>query len=304
MGNLLTRLSVIENIVRNFKFGVGLMTLALAASVPAQKFAFTFDPANTWIDGAVRIRAFSHGSFKGNFGESGWPYQTQTKLGNGTFGALDNDAIPALPFLELAHAEFLRTSGTFNLEVDTAALRATLSGYDAERTSPDGINLTTTLALNNDPFRTKTPSASYGARLSPFGLGTFHIDKFRMTQKPGSRNATIVPLGNSTYAVAISFMATMSFRVQEFGGHLVSFDTPASLVGILQMVGNKGTFGHPTGRGGDNFSRPVEIAVPSFFFPMLDGHVPPPIFKLDTTIHRLDVSIGGARRMLANGVRL
>lgn len=286
------------------KLSVWLVGLALASAVTAQKFQFTFDPANSWTDGTVRIRAFSHGSFKGNFGESGWPYQTQTKLGNGAFGAMDNDPVPALPFLELAHAEFLRTSGTFKLEVDTKVLRTTLSEYEAERASPDGINLSTTIALNNDPFRTKTPNATYGGRLSPFGLGTFHIDKFRVAQKPRSRMSSIVPLGNSTYAVAITFMTTMSFRVQEFGGHEVSFDTPASLVGFLQMVGNKATFGHPTGRGGDNFSRPVDIAVPSFFFPMADGHVPPPIFKLDTAIHRIDVAINGARRMQANGVRL
>ena len=289
--------------MRVLKLSAWLFGLALATAVPAQKFQFTFDPANTWTDGTVRVRAFSHGSFKGNFGESGWPYTTQTKLGNGVFGALDNDPIPAFPFLEMGHAEFLRTSGTFKLDVDTQNLRATLSEYEAERASPDGINLSATVALNNEPFRTKTPNAAYGSRLSPFGLGTFHIDKFQVTQKPGSRSAAVVPLGNATYAVAITFMTTMSFRVQEFGGHEISFDTPASLVGFLQFVGNRVTFGHPTGRGGDNFSRPVNIVVPSFFFPMLDGHVPPPIFKLDTTIHRLDVSIGGARRMLANGVR-
>lgn len=278
--------------------------LFLSPALPAQSYQFTFDPANTWTDGTVRIRAFSQGSFKGNFGESGWPYFTQTKLGAGTFGGQDNDPIPARPFLELAHAEFLRTTGTFRLDLDTINLKATVSQYEAERASPDGINLSTTVALNNEPFRTKTPVASYGANLAPFRLPTFHVDKFRVVQKPGARSASIVPLGANLYGVALTFMTTMSFRVQEFGGFEVSFDAPASLVGLLQVRGSIATFGHPTGRGGDNISRAVDIPVSPFSITMLDGHIPPPIFKVTTAIKRLDIAINGSRRMLANGVRL
>lgn len=279
------------------------LSLLSAVAAHAQNYRFTFDPAHTWTDGTVVVRAYSQGTFKGNFGETGWPYWTQTKWGAGTFGAVDNDPIPAYPFWEMGHAEFLRTNGTFTLSVDPANLRATLSEYTVERSSPDGVNLTTTVALNNDAFRSRNPTASYSASLPPVRLGTFHIDKFRVVQKPGSRSASIVPLGGSNFGVAITFMATLSFRIQEFGGFLVSFDTPASLVGLLQLNGTTAVFGHPTGRGGDNFSRPVTQAVPPFAVTFIDGHVPPPIFKLTTTLTRVDVRINGARKALANGVR-
>lgn len=277
--------------------------LFLSTALQAQSYHFSFDPANTWTDGTVRIRAFSQGMIQGNFGQSGWPYFTQTKLGAGAFGPQDNDPIPARPFLELGHAEFLRTNGTFRLDVDPGQLKVSLSEYEVERSLPDGITLSSTVALNNDPFRTKTPTATYSRNLAPFRLPTFHIDKFHMVQKPGVRTATMVPLGGNRYGVALTFMATLSFRVQEFGGFEVSFDTPASLVGLLQLNGATATFGHPTGRGGDNFSRAVDIDVPPFFITMLDGHVPPPIFRVSTTINRLDIAINGARRMSAQGVR-
>ena len=277
-----------------------VFAVVCAMSQAGQDFAFTFDPANTWTDGTTRIQIFSSGRFKGTFDPFSNPLGTQTKFGPGIFGLTENDSIPASPYFELGHAALVRTSGTFDLNLDRATLKATLSNYVASRAPVNGLKQNATIALNNSAFRTLKPTHSFSANLAPLRLGLVTVDELKITQKLGSRTSSIVPLGGGNFAVAIGFMAEIEIVVREFGQTIpIRFDAPYSLVGLLHVDGNRATFGYGRGRGGDNISRQVNFALQPFPFVVPNGIQLPASFKMTTTINRIGLQINGVRKMLA-----
>lgn len=279
-----------------------LLALALSALAPAtQLFAFTFDPAKTYTDGYARILIYSRGSFHGTFAPVSNPLGTQTKAGTGSFGLTENDSIVAAPFMELGHAALVRTSGTFSLDVDRANLKATLTNYRADRVPTSGLKLSTTIALNNEMFQTKRPNGTFRASLPPLKLGLVTIDSFKVTQQAGARTSTILPLGSGNFAVAITFMADIQLNVSEFGQTFpIRFEAPYSLVGLLHIEGSTATFGYGPGRGGENISRPVQIALQPFpFFVQTEGGLPASLV-MNAAIHKIGVEINGTRQMFAS----
>jgi len=275
-----------------------VFTSAIALS--AQNFAFTIDPAKTWTKGYAKILIASAGSFKGTFDVNTNPLGTQTKLGIGNFTINENDAIPALPYIEMGHSALVRTAGTFNLNVDTTTMKATVSNYSANRVPSGNLNLTASVALNNDYFQTLKPSYTYTANLRPQPLGSVSIDEFKVTQHVGSRTSSIVSLGGGKYAVSITFMSEIELNISEFGQSIpVKFDAPYSLVGFLTITGSKATFGYDLGQGGENFSRQVNYPLEPFPFIIRNGIDVPANLIMTTTIKRVGIQINGTRKMTA-----
>lgn len=277
-----------------------LVIVPSAYAMAAQNFAFSIDPTKTWTDGYARVLIYTNGSFKGTYVPVTNVSGTQTKAGPGSFSLNDNDSILASPFLELGRAALVRTSGTFNLSVDTAALTATLTTYVANRVPTNSLKLSATVALNNEMFQSLKPSFSFPSHLAPQSLGMVTIDEFKVKQHEGARTASIVPLGGGKYSVAISFMAEVEMNVQEFGQSIpVKFNTPYSLVGTLQVNGTAATFGFGPGRGGENFSRAVNIQLQPFPFFIPNGSGTPASLIMSTTVTRIGLQVNGVRKMFA-----
>jgi hypothetical protein len=171
----------------------------------------------------------------------------------------------------------------------------------ANRVPTNNLKLSATVALNNEMFQTLKPTFSFPAHLAPQSLGLVTIDEFKVKQHEGARTSSIVPLGSGNYGVAITFMAEVELDVQEFGQSIpVKFNTPYSLVGILHVSGANATFGFGPGRGGENFSRVVNIQLQPFPFFIPNGSGLPATLIMSTTINRIGLQVNGVRKMFAS----
>lgn len=282
---------------------VSLCAALTSSALPSTEYLFTFDPARTYTDGTVRLRTYSEGTFQGSFDPIEFPLGTQTKVGEGGFGLLENDSVTARPFLELARAALVRTAGTFVLDVDRANLMASVHSYSTDRLPDQPLRLGATVALNNEPFRTLRPTASFARNQPAARLGLFSVDRFTVNQRPGVRSASLIPISVNRYVYAVTFMATVRLNVVEFGQTLpLTFDIPHSLVGIIEFNGQTAVFGHPQGRGAENVGRDVDLPLRPFPFAMQSGGGLPASFWLATTIKRIQLQIAGVRRAHADGI--
>lgn len=279
---------------------LALSCVALPWSCLASNLHFVFDPLRSFTDGTTKITFHSQGSFSGSFDPLKNPLGTQTKLESGSFGLVENDRVRAMPFVQLERKAVVRTTGSFDLKIDSALKNAELSAYETSRVPEQGQLLSATVALNNEAFRTQRPTGNYRANIPPLQLGLVNLDKFGMKQDPGYRLSGLVPLGHSRYGAVFTFMAEAQLDVKEFGQTVpIRFRTPASLVGVLDLGVAPPTFGYSLGVGGDTFSRDVEIPLQPFPFFMSSETVVPATFVMSTTITRITVQVTGTRQMLA-----
>lgn len=280
---------------------MGALGIVTACAQGAETYQFIFDPAKTFTDGTVRLQFFSHGTFSGTFAPLSNPLGTQTKLGSGSFGLLENDDIPALPYLELGHAALVRTSGSFQLVFDKGTMTASLSSYNVDRLPDNPMKLNATIALNNAMFQTQKPSGTFKDHLSPLNFGVVTVNGFKVRQQPGSRTATVVPLGINDFAIVATFMAEYELNVEEFGQHFpLTFQAPSSLVGFLHTAGSTATFGYPKGQGGENLSRDVSMALQPLPFFVFNASNIPASLMLTATVHKIGIQINGVRQMSAH----
>ena len=278
-----------------------LVAIAAASARPAQEFNFNIDPAKTWTNGYARLRLWTDGTIVGNYDPVKNLLGTRTKVGAGPFLNLtQNDPVPVMPFFEMGHAALVRTSGTFHLSVNTTNMTATLTNYNSNRVPQSNLFLSSTVALNNDVFRTANPDAVYSANVPPQQLGTLQVDRFTVTQRAGARTGSMVRLNDGSYRVVINFMADARIRVAEFGQfEPMSFPVAYSLVGNLKINGMSATFGYPPGDGGESVLRDVDVTLPAFPIQLGAGITVKGSYLMNTTVKTVGIQIIGTRQMAA-----
>jgi len=227
----------------------GLLAIVFVSS-PAQVYKFVIDPQKTFTQGTIEIKFEMSGSFLGDFEPTKNPNGTRTKPGlAGDFGPLENNPVLARSFWSLSDSSDLHTGGSFQLGVDLANRKATLTSYVVERLAAGPMRLNATYRLNTELFRTLAPESIWGIETSPTGSMPVQLDRMKISQKAGSKEGTVTPLADGWYRVSVNFMADAQVDVLDFDqpGPL-NFPVAASLVGNFRLTPKGATFGYPKGR--------------------------------------------------------
>jgi len=229
------------------------------------------------------------------------PNGTRTKPGLfGTFGLTENVAVAVFPFLQLAGDKDLHSSGTFTLSLNKTNHTAQLSGYSVDRIANGSFPIGTTIALNNEAFRTKNPTFAFPANLPAVRLGALSVTKLQVTQIAASNNGLLIDISPGNMRVIVSFMAKVEMTVLQFGqSSPITFNVPYSLVGNLTTNGNVTTFGYGPGTGGENVSIDVNRPLDEFPLQLNITQQLTPGFKFNLTIKKVKIAINGTRKFLA-----
>lgn len=247
-----------------------IATLSLVRPAEAQHvsglYRFTYETAQSGLNATLSATVSTSGTLLGNYDATSNPTGTRTKPGLfGSFGSAENLPVAVQDLSVGAEGPIsTQTSGTFDLECDSGAGIASVSGLSLDALSGGSISVPFSVSLFTEAFRTRNPTATYPSIPLEIPVGSVAVTELELVQV-GTATGTIVPIDGVSFDVAVTVPVAMRLTANLLDQVIEVADGPTlplALVGVVTISGDVATFTASTQLQLDQSETPAEPLPP------------------------------------------